>query len=44
VEGERLDLTPSEFDFLVYLARNAGKVSTRKSQSSSRPGLSAEGT
>jgi two-component system, OmpR family, KDP operon response regulator KdpE len=27
--GERLDLTPREFEFLAYLARNAGQVCTR---------------
>jgi len=29
-DGRALDLTPREFDFLAYLARNAGKVCTRK--------------
>jgi two-component system, OmpR family, KDP operon response regulator KdpE len=28
--GERIDLTPKEFDFLAYLARNVGKVCTRR--------------
>lgn len=28
--GERIDLTPKEFDFLAYLARHVGKVCTRK--------------
>ena len=28
--GRALDLTPREFDFLAYLARNAGKVCTRR--------------
>ncbi|HBW18070.1 MAG: response regulator transcription factor [Streptosporangiaceae bacterium] len=28
--GRPLDLTPREFDFLAYLARNAGKVCTRR--------------
>jgi len=28
--GENLDLTPREFDFLACLARNAGKVCTRR--------------
>ena len=28
--GRSLDLTPREFDFLAYLARNAGKVCTRR--------------
>lgn len=30
LNGEDLDLTPREFDFLTYLARNAGKVCTRR--------------
>lgn len=30
LDGRSLDLTPREFDFLAYLARNAGKVCTRK--------------
>jgi two-component system, OmpR family, KDP operon response regulator KdpE len=30
LEGRPLDLTPREFDFLAYLARNAGKVVTRR--------------
>jgi two-component system, OmpR family, KDP operon response regulator KdpE len=29
-EGRPLDLTPKEFAFLAYLARNAGKVCTRR--------------
>ena len=29
-EGRRIDLTPKEFEFLAYLARNAGKVCTRR--------------
>lgn len=29
-EGQSVDLTPKEFDFLAYLARNAGKVCTRR--------------
>jgi two-component system KDP operon response regulator KdpE len=29
-EGRRIDLTPKEFEFLTYLARNAGKVCTRR--------------
>ena len=29
-DGRPLDLTPREFDFLAYLARNAGKVCTRR--------------
>jgi two-component system KDP operon response regulator KdpE len=29
-DGQSLDLTPKEFDFLAYLARNAGKVCTRR--------------
>ena len=29
-DGRRIDLTPKEFEFLVYLARNAGKVCTRR--------------
>ena len=28
--GQPLDLTPKEFDFLAYLARNVGKVCTRR--------------
>ena len=28
--GRSLDLTPREFDFLACLARNAGKVCTRR--------------
>jgi len=28
--GERIDLTPKEFDFLAYLARHVGKVCTRR--------------
>jgi two-component system, OmpR family, KDP operon response regulator KdpE len=28
--GQPLDLTPKEFEFLAYLARNAGKVCTRR--------------
>jgi two-component system, OmpR family, KDP operon response regulator KdpE len=28
--GEALDFTPREFAFLVYLARNVGKVCTRR--------------
>jgi two-component system, OmpR family, KDP operon response regulator KdpE len=30
LSGENLDLTPREFEFLAYLARNAGQVCTRK--------------
>jgi two-component system, OmpR family, KDP operon response regulator KdpE len=30
LDGRSLDLTPREFDFLAYLARNAGKVCTRR--------------
>jgi two-component system, OmpR family, KDP operon response regulator KdpE len=30
LDGRALDLTPREFDFLAYLARNAGKVCTRR--------------
>jgi two-component system KDP operon response regulator KdpE len=30
LDGRPLDLTPREFSFLAYLARNAGKVCTRK--------------
>ena len=30
LRGRALDLTPREFDFLAYLARNAGKVCTRR--------------
>lgn len=30
LDGTSLDLTPKEFDFLAYLARNAGKVCTRR--------------
>jgi two-component system, OmpR family, KDP operon response regulator KdpE len=30
LDGRTLDLTPREFDFLAYLARNAGKVCTRR--------------
>jgi two-component system, OmpR family, KDP operon response regulator KdpE len=29
-EGQPLDLTPRELDFLAFLARNAGKVCTRR--------------
>ena len=29
-DGQSVDLTPKEFDFLAYLARNAGKVCTRR--------------
>jgi two-component system KDP operon response regulator KdpE len=29
-DGRPLDLTPRELDFLAYLARNAGKVCTRR--------------
>jgi len=29
-DGEAIDLTPKEFDFLAYLARHAGKVCTRR--------------
>jgi len=29
-DGRALDLTPKEFDFLAYLARNVGKVCTRR--------------
>jgi len=29
-EGRRIDLAPKEFEFLAYLARNAGKVCTRR--------------
>jgi two-component system KDP operon response regulator KdpE len=29
-DGKSVDLTPKEFDFLAYLARNAGKVCTRR--------------
>jgi two-component system, OmpR family, KDP operon response regulator KdpE len=29
-DGQPLDLTPKEFDFLAYLARNVGKVCTRR--------------
>lgn len=29
-DGQPLDLTPKEFDFLAYLARHVGKVCTRK--------------
>jgi two-component system KDP operon response regulator KdpE len=28
--GRSVDLTPKEFDFVAYLARNAGKVCTRR--------------
>src|SRR5262249_35059881 len=28
--GQPLELTPKEFEFLAYLARNAGKVCTRR--------------
>jgi two-component system KDP operon response regulator KdpE len=28
--GERIDITPKEFDFLAYLARHVGKVCTRR--------------
>jgi two-component system, OmpR family, KDP operon response regulator KdpE len=28
--GQELELTPREFDFLAYLARDAGKVCTRR--------------
>jgi two-component system, OmpR family, KDP operon response regulator KdpE len=28
--GERIDLTPKEFDFLAYLARHVGKACTRR--------------
>jgi two-component system, OmpR family, KDP operon response regulator KdpE len=30
LRGRSLDLTPREFDFLAYLARNPGKVCTRR--------------
>jgi two-component system, OmpR family, KDP operon response regulator KdpE len=30
LRGQDLDLAPKEFDFLVYLARNVGKVCTRR--------------
>ena len=30
LDGHHLDLAPKEFDFLVYLARNVGKVCTRR--------------
>ncbi|MGD0083172.1 MAG: response regulator transcription factor [Acidimicrobiales bacterium] len=30
LRGDPVDLTPKEFDFLVYLARNVGKVCTRR--------------
>ena len=30
LRGRSLDLTPREFDFLAYLARNAGRVCTRR--------------
>jgi two-component system KDP operon response regulator KdpE len=30
LDGKPVDLTPKEFDFVVYLARNAGKVCTRR--------------
>ena len=30
LRGRSLDLTPREFDFLAYLARNAGKVCARR--------------
>jgi two-component system, OmpR family, KDP operon response regulator KdpE len=30
LRGQGVDLTPREFDFLAYLARNAGKVCTRR--------------
>jgi two-component system KDP operon response regulator KdpE len=30
LDGRPIDLTPKEFDFLAYLARNAGKVCTRR--------------
>jgi two-component system, OmpR family, KDP operon response regulator KdpE len=30
LDGRPLDLTPKEFEFLAYLARNAGKVCTRR--------------
>ena len=30
LRGRSLELTPREFDFLAYLARNAGKVCTRR--------------
>ena len=30
LDGRGLDLTPKEFEFLAYLARNAGKVCTRR--------------
>ncbi len=30
LDGQPLDLTPKEFEFLGYLARNAGKVCTRR--------------
>jgi two-component system KDP operon response regulator KdpE len=29
-DGRHVELTPKEFDFLAYLARNAGKVCTRR--------------
>jgi two-component system KDP operon response regulator KdpE len=29
-DGRPLDLTPKELDFLAFLARNAGKVCTRR--------------
>ena len=29
-DGRALDLTPKEFDFLAYLARNIGKICTRR--------------
>jgi two-component system KDP operon response regulator KdpE len=30
LDGRTIDLTPKEFDFLAYLARNVGKVCTRR--------------
>jgi two-component system KDP operon response regulator KdpE len=30
LDGHAIDLTPKEFDFIVYLARNVGKVCTRR--------------
>jgi two-component system KDP operon response regulator KdpE len=30
LNGQPVDLTPKEFDFVAYLARNAGKVCTRR--------------
>jgi two-component system KDP operon response regulator KdpE len=30
LDGKPVDLTPKEFEFIAYLARNAGKVCTRR--------------